>query len=143
MGTEIVLMDYVMSALDGFNSEQYVPGAFNCANFTRYFERDATHTATNYRLKPNAFDTLEGGEDVVFNTTGTLSGHLPDAIYYCYFLPSTAYTLWTKHYQTFNDLKDFEGAFIQNIMGNILTFVDIYDKTYYAAENGDFLAVVY
>ena len=28
-------------------------------------------------------------------------------------------------------------------MGNILSFVDIYEKTYYAAENGDFLTVVY
>lgn len=28
-------------------------------------------------------------------------------------------------------------------MGNILSFVDIYDKTYYAADNGDFLTVVY
>lgn len=28
-------------------------------------------------------------------------------------------------------------------MGNMLSFVDIYDKTYYAAQNGDYLAVVY
>ena len=94
-------MDYVMSALDGFNGEYYVPGSFACANNTRYFERDATHMITNYQLRPDAFNTLDGGENVVFNTTGTLSGYLPDAIYYCYFLPSTAYRLWTAHYQTF------------------------------------------
>jgi len=136
-------MDYVMSALDGFNGEYYVPGSFSCANNTKYFERDATHMITNYQMRPNAFDTLDGGENVVFNTTGTISGYLPDAIYYCYFLPSTAYRLWTAHYQTFYSLQDFEAGFIQNIMGNILSFVDIYEKTYYAAENGDFLTVVY
>jgi hypothetical protein len=50
-------MDYVMSALDGFNGDYYVPGAFNCANNTRYFEQDATHSITNYQMKPQAFDT--------------------------------------------------------------------------------------
>ena len=56
-GSEIVVMDYVMSALDGFNGDYYVPGAFNCANNTRYFEQDATHSITNYQLKPQAYDT--------------------------------------------------------------------------------------
>ena len=46
--SEIVLMDYVMSALDGFNGEKYVPGSFPCANNTRFFERDTTHMITNY-----------------------------------------------------------------------------------------------
>ena len=85
---------------------------------------------------------MEGSEDVIFNTTATLSGYLPDAIYYCYFVPSTAYRVWTAHYQTFYNLQDFEGAFIQNIMGNLLSFIDIYNKVYVAAENGDYLTVV-
>ena len=90
-----------MSALDGFNGDYYVPGAFNCANNTRYFEQDATHSITNYQMKPQAFDTQEGSEDVTFNITATLSGYLPDAIYYCYFLPSTSQRVWTEHYKTF------------------------------------------
>lgn len=141
-GADVVLMDYVMSALDGANGEYYVPGTFPCANNTKYFEIDATRTTTNFQYKPQAFDTLQGSEDVVFNTTATLSGYLPDAIYYCYFVPGTAYRLWTAHYQTFYNLQDFEGAFIQNIMGNFLSFIDIYNKVYVAAENGDFLTVV-
>jgi hypothetical protein len=80
---------------------------------------------------------------VFFNSTATLSGYLPDAIYYCYFVPGTAFSTWTKHYKTFYNLKDFEAGFIQNLMGNFLSFIDIYEKTEIAAENGDFLSVVY
>jgi hypothetical protein len=99
------------------------------------------HTYTNYQIKST--DTQEGVEDVFFNTTATASGYLPDAIYYCYFVPSTAYKNWQAHYKTFKDIHDFEGAFIQNIMGNFLSFIDIYNKTTIAAENGDYMTVVY
>lgn len=86
-------MDYVMAAVNGFNAEYYVPGSFNCSNFTKYFEIDAARTATNFRIKDQR--TMLGVEDVVFNTSATLSNHLPDVIYYCYFVPGTAYKVWT------------------------------------------------
>lgn len=136
-------MDYIMSAIDGSNAEYYVPGSFPCGNNTRYFEIDATRTRTNFQTKPNAFKSMEGTEDAIFNATATLSGYLPDSIYHCYFVPGTAFRTWTNHYKTFFNLRDFEAGFIQNIMGNFLSFIDIYEKTYVAAENGDFLAVVY
>jgi hypothetical protein len=40
-------------------------------------------------------------------------------------------------------LQDFEAGFIQNIMGNFLSFIDIYNRTLIAAENGNFEIVVY
>ena len=49
---------------------------------------------------------------------------------------------WTAHYGEFESLQDFEGAFIQNIAGNMLTFIDIYNKTVIASRNGDFLIVI-
>ena len=134
-------MDYVLSALDGANSNYYVPGSYPCANNTKYFWIDTLHTITNYRIKNS--NTQSGKEDMFFNTTSTLSGYLPDAIYYCYFVPSTAYNTWTAHYKIFKSIHDFEGAFIQNIMGNFLSFIDIYNKTAIAAKNGDFLTCIY
>ncbi len=83
-------MDYMMSAIDGANAEFYVPGIYPCGNNSKYFEIDATRTKTNFQMKPNAIKTQEGTEDVLFNATATLSGYLPDAIYYCYFVPGTA-----------------------------------------------------
>jgi hypothetical protein len=83
------------------------------------------HCITNWRT--TELDDLDSYEDVIFNTTATASGYLPDAIYYCFFVPETTYDVWTEHYETFEDIHDFEGAFIQNIMGNFLTFIDIYN----------------
>ena len=80
---------------------------------------------------------------MTFNTTATLSGNLPDAIYFCWFLPATADSRWQAHYQTFESLYDFEAGFIQNIMGNYLSFIDIYNKITAAAAAGDFQTVVF
>lgn len=81
-------------------------------------------------------------EDIVFNATAAMSGYLPDTIYFCYFMPQVSMRTWTNHYKEFEDLQDFEGAFMQNIAGNILTFIDIYDKALTAQQNGDFLMMI-
>lgn len=134
-------MDYVMSALNGFNGEYYVPGTFNCVNNTRYFQLDLIKTESTFATTNTG--TLEGIETDVFSATATASGYLPDAIYYCYFVPGTAFKVWDTHYKTFLSLEDFEQAFLQNILGNLLTFSDIYKKVEVAAEAGDFDVVVY
>lgn len=138
---ELVFMDYVMSALDGFNGDYYVPGSYNCTNNTRYFQIDVLRTYTKY-TSASLLD-VDDYEDVVFNTTSSISGYLPDAIYYCFFVPKTAKQVWTAHYKTFQSLQDFEAGFIQNIMGNFLSFIDIYDRIYTAAEGPDYQVVVY
>lgn len=102
-----------------------MPGSYACGNNTKYFHIDVQHTVTKWETTSRA--TYDGKIDVTFNTTATLSGYLPDAIYYCYFVPEDTKEMWTEHYKTFIDIHDFEGAFIQNIMGNFLTFIDIYN----------------
>jgi len=37
-------------------------------------------------------------EDIVFNATAAASHYLPDAIYYCYFIPDNSMNAWTIHY---------------------------------------------
>ena len=83
-----------MSAMDGFNSEFYVPGSYNCSVNTRLFQIDALRTQTNFNIVLPA-TTIDMYEDVTFNTTATMSANFPDAIYYCYFVPGTAYSAWT------------------------------------------------
>ena len=92
-------MDYILAALYGLKSESYVSGTIPCANNTKYFSIDTMRTVTNWEIKK--YNTIDGIEDVTFNTTATLSGYLPDAIYYCYIVPSTAYSVWIAHYKTF------------------------------------------
>jgi hypothetical protein len=40
-------------------------------------------------------------------------------------------------------LNDFESAFLQNIVGQILTLIDIYDKILVASETDDLDTMVY
>ena len=111
-GTDLFLMDYVMSAILGSNAEFYVSGSLPCGNNTKYLEIDAIRTHTNFKLKPDYKMTKEGQEDMFFNVTATLSGYLPDVIYYCYFIPGKASSVWNNHYKHFYNLKDFEAGFI-------------------------------
>ena len=43
--------------------------------------------------------------------TATIAEDLPDAIYNCYVLPAKAFSVWVAHYETFESMSDFEGAF--------------------------------
>ena len=47
-----------------------------------------------------------------------------------------------QHFTEFVSFKDFEYAFMQNLLGNILSFMDIYEKSSAAAENEDYITVV-
>lgn len=122
-------------------SDKYVPNSYACFNNSKYFQIDTILFERTYETTD--MSTLDGKETVVFNGTATISGYLPDAIYYCYFLPQTASQNWALHYESFEDIEDFEGAFIQNIAGNMLTLVDIYNETTLAASNADYLTVCY
>jgi len=135
------ILDYVIAALIGLRADDYVPNTLDCAynanNFTINVQQ--WETIWNQRSQPM---NLDEWETIVFNGTGALSGYLPDAIYYCYFLPEKSSMAWQLHYESFDGINDFEGAFIQNIAGNYLTFIDIYNKTMIASENGDFITVI-
>lgn len=133
-------MDYILAALDGSKSNEYVSNSYDCGLNGRYFAIDVRRTITNSLTEDTS--SLSGVEDVVFNATATMSGYLPDTIYYCYFVPRRTYVAWNKHYKQFDSLDDFEGGFIQNIMGNFLTFIDVYENVETAAESGDYVTVV-
>mmetsp|Transcript_9366 Transcript_9366/g.14227 ORF Transcript_9366/g.14227 Transcript_9366/m.14227 type:complete len:89 (-) Transcript_9366:1010-1276(-) len=67
--------------------------------------------------------------DTLFNITLSLSPYVPFTIYYCYSLPAKTEAAWIEHYQKFASFKDFEYAFMQNLLGNILSFMDVYEKS--------------
>ena len=43
--------------------------------------------------------------------------------------------VWVAHLQTFENFQDFQYAFMQNLLGNVLSFMDVYEKMSVAAEN--------
>jgi hypothetical protein len=63
-----------------------------------------------------------------------VSANMPDGLYTCYDLPQRTILNWNAHFADFNDYTDFEEAFVQNLVGNVITFADIYDKSKAAGE---------
>ena len=83
-----MVLDYVLSALKGMRSDKYVPHCIACVNNSKYFQIDVLRFETTYTNTD--MSTTLGQETVFFNFTATLSGYLPDAIYFCYFIPQNA-----------------------------------------------------
>lgn len=119
----------------------FVPGSLECVALSRLAEIDIEEMLTNMETSPKS--DQDERESRVFNVTATFAANLPDAIYDCYVLPAKAFQAWVKHYETFESMSDFEGAFEQNLMGNMLTFIDIYEQASTAGKAGDFQLVIY
>lgn len=90
---ELIFMDYVISAFEGFNLDYYVPGSNRCVFLSKDTELDVLHMESELKMQ-NA-----STEDKVFNVTGTISKNFPDAVYYCYDIPTQAFDTWKHHYE--------------------------------------------
>ena len=86
-------MDYILSAVEGLQMEYYVPGAKDCAYLSKDTQVDIM------RMVSQIGNPEVNQEDLIFNITGTISYHFPDALYKCYYLPSKAMDTWSDHYQ--------------------------------------------
>ena len=61
------------------------------------------------------------------------------------YVPEKYYQLFEMDFKFENariNFQDFEYAFMQNLLGNILSFMDVYEKSAQAAEEGDYITVV-
>lgn len=72
----------------------------------------------------------------------SITPFIPFSLYFCYRLPGKTQEAWQSYYKTFLNFKDFEYAFMQNMLGNILSYMDIYEKIVMAASRYDYVTVV-
>ena len=84
-------MDYVIQAFYGLQLETLAPGAYDCANKTKFTQIDFMRMRTRVQIEPE-FELL------FFNVTATISANLPDAIYKCYNMPNASLSGWQVHY---------------------------------------------
>ena len=117
---DTVISDYLIQLISGLNWEEFVPGADICAYETRATEYDWLHTA--YYLK----QPFESHIETAYNVTGAVSFNTPDFFFTCFDIPRRAANNWGLHFDEFPDSDDFGEAFIQNVVGNVITFSDIY-----------------
>lgn len=96
----------------------------------------------NNFIKKHDVNGWEDFETAWFNVTLSITPFIPYSVYFCYNLPAKTQLAWETHYKSFVNFKDFQYAFMQNMLGNILSFMDIYEKTALAAEYNDYITVV-
>ena len=87
-------------------------------------------------------ETVEEYEATISNITLSTLPYIPFTVYFCYSLPEKIDLVWVKHYEDFESFKDFQYGFMQNLLGNILSFMDVFEKSAAAAEVGDYITVV-
>ena len=132
-----MISDYFIQLVAGLNWDEFVPGAEICAYESRKTEYDWLHTA--YFLGQPG----QTQEATTFNITHAISNNFPDFLFACHDIPRRAVLNWGIHFDSFPDSDDFGEAFIQNVVGNVITFSDIYQKTKEAGAAEDYLTVTY
>ena len=128
---------------EGLHAEFYVPGTNICSWYFQRFEMNLYYM-NNYLSVPHHLNpvTQEDEEGTFFNITLSIMPHIPFTLYFCYQLPGKADDLWTNHLKEFDGFKDFEYAFMQNLLGNILSFMDAYEISAKATAVEDYITVV-
>jgi hypothetical protein len=120
----------VDALFEGLRAEYYVNGSATCAwNFQRAEKNLAymsNYLSIDQHKYPNHTDQLEA---TIANITLSVGPYVPWAFYFCYALPEKTENIWIQHYNEFVNFKDFEYAFMQNLLGNILSFMDVYEKS--------------
>lgn len=65
----------------------------------------------------------------------------PFTAYFCYKQPGRIKDTLYKHYPRFESFVDFEYAFMQNVLGNILTYMDIYEEMIHSVSKNNYVKV--
>ena len=82
-----------------------------------------------------------GIEAYIFNSSDLISGVTADSIYECYMWGYGWYEYGIEQKALYPDPVDFGYSFLQNLIGGILTYTDIYNKLVEAELNEDYVSM--
>lgn len=74
----------------------------------------------------SGYNTTVG--DYIFNITEWLSYNVAPGIRYCFNIGLEGYTYYLKKDEVFEDFMDWFPAWLQNLLGNVVTFQALYEK---------------
>jgi hypothetical protein len=128
--------DYWNAFLMGFRYKETIPSAMNC---TKYLE------GSIYKMNEtqNTWEDPEIGDNVttkekVFNYTSWISYDLAPSSRYCFTTTLQMY-VWYLHKSTqFETWGDIFAAWLQNLLGNVITFNKLKNKIKIADEEDNF-----
>ena len=140
--TEIeIRFDYINAFLAGFRSAETIPSATNC---TRYLEGSIIqYNDTRESWKDENVTAEYGNSEYVFDTTEWISYSLAPSSHYCFMSTLEVYMWYLFKQSQFDTLGDVFAAWLQNLLGNVITFNSLYKKIEEAEEAGNFREVYY
>lgn len=142
--------DYINAFLAGFKSQETLPSATNCTLFleqsilvyndTRNEWTNQTEELEWRKANPEkvpldaepVYNTTS--QDKIFNTTEWISDSLAPSSRYCVFTGLEGWNWATIKQSQFDGFSDVFQAWLQSLLGNVITFNSIYKKIEEATE---------
>lgn len=117
------IFDEVDHFILGFKYNELLPSFLNCSNFVKSSIVNLNSTLVQWKndTDPDSGYTTTAG-DYIFNITEWLSYDVAPGIRYCFNIGLEGYTYYLKKAAVFSDFLDWFPAWLQNLLGNVVTF---------------------
>ena len=124
--------DYGNAFLQGFKSQETLPSATTC---TKYLEQSILVYNTTYmKWQDEEIAQATTTEDYVFNTTEWISFSLAPSSSACFKTGLEGFSWFINKQSQFDAFGDIFAAWLQNLLGNVITFNSLYKKIEEATE---------
>lgn len=117
--------------LSGLKADKYSPRVSTCSTSTSTMVNDFNKTGQIWNDETLLF------ENKFFHTTGVLSNSFADFVGECYLMGYDIVVYSTNKINLFGDTNNILQAFLQNLIGNIITFNNIYQNIVSASDGGN------
>ena len=133
--------DYINAFLTGFKSQETLPSAQNCS---MYLEQSIeVFNSTKLSWKNDTTTENWGNMDYILNTTSWISFSLAPSSRYCFTSVLEMYKWYLVKDEQFEGFGDVFAAWLQNLLGNVITFNSLYKKINEANEAENMREVYY
>ena len=124
--------DYTNAFLSGFKSQETLPSATEC---TKYLEKSILVYNTTYmKWQDEEIAEATTNEEYVFNTTEWISYSLAPSSLHCFKTSLEGFSWYLLKQSQFDAFGDVFAAWLQNLLGNVITFNSLYKKIEEATE---------
>ena len=127
--------DYANAFLSGFKSQETLPSATEC---TKYLEKSILVYNTTYmKWQDEEIAAATSNQEYVFNTTEWISYSLAPSSLHCFRTSLEGFSWFLAKQSQFSAFGDIFAAWLQSLLGNVITFNSLYKKIEEATEAGN------
>ena len=126
------IFDYTNAFLAGFKSQETLPSATEC---TKYLEQSILVYNTTYmKWQDEEIAAETTRQEYIFNTTEWISYSLAPSSLHCFKTSLEGFSWYLYKKSQFTAFGDIFAAWLQNLLGNVITFNSLYKKIEEATE---------